>query len=179
MIDRKLTFDKIKTLLNILQYDVDEINSTYGAPISKDGKIVGKIVVTNEGIITGIRDELLEIDSFNYFIERGLDKKNDSVKIGNNDFTMKYGLCGIEITTKKSDKKFMVFDPGYIVAYYTKDNTIPNEFYTEIEEDLEDISDLEDEVYEATGFDIIKSAVNIFKEKREIKKNKIVLTPNK
>ncbi|MBR3117289.1 MAG: hypothetical protein IKF36_05410 [Bacilli bacterium] len=179
MIDKKLTFEKLTTLLNILQYDVDMINVMYGADILKDGKLVGKMVVTNEGIITGIHDELLEIDSFNYFIERGLDQKQDFVELKNNDFTMKYGLCGIDITTKKSDKKFMVFEPGYMIAYYTKDSNIPKVFYTEIEEDSEDISDLEDEVYEATGFDIIKSAVNIFKEKREIKKNKIVLTPNK
>ena len=29
MIDKELTFNKLKTLLNILQFDVDEINSTY------------------------------------------------------------------------------------------------------------------------------------------------------
>ena len=48
MIDRELTFDKIRTLLNILQYDVDTINVMYGANILKGGTIVGKMVVTNE-----------------------------------------------------------------------------------------------------------------------------------
>ena len=179
MKDVELTFNKIRTLLNILQYDVDMINVMYGANILKNGKIVGKMVVTNEGILTGISDELLEIDNFNYFIVRGLDEKRDYVELGNKDFKMKYGLCGVEITSKKSDKRFMVFDPGHIVAYYPKGSNIPNEFYPDIEEDKEDISELEDEVYETTGFDIIKSALKIFKDKREAKKNRIVLTPNK
>ena len=179
MIDRELTFDKIRTLLNILQYDVDTINVMYGANILKGGTIVGKMVVTNEGIYTGVRDELLEIDSFNYFIERGLDQKRDYVEIGDKDFKLKYGLCSIEVTSKNSDKRFMVFSPGHMVSYYPKDSDKRVDLYTDIEEDNEKISELEDEIYESTGFDIIKSAVNIFKEKNEIKKNRIVLTPNK
>ena len=179
MIDKKLTFDKIETLLNILQYDVDMINVMYGANILKDGKIVGKMVVTDEGIFTGIHDELLEIDSFNYFIERGLDQKHDSVEIGNNDLKIKYDLCSIEITSKNSDKRFLVFDPGHMVSYYLKDSDNRKDYYTDVEEDKEEISELEDEVYEATGFDIVKSAVNLLKEKRKVKKNVIVLTPEK
>ena len=179
MIDKKQTFDRIETLLHILQYEIDKSNVTYGADILKNGKTVGKMVITNEGILTSIHDELLDLDSFNPFMDRGLDQKVKYVELGNDNFSIKHYVHGIEITTINSDKRFIVYSPGHMVSYYSKDSNNQKQFYTEIDKDKEEISDLEDEVYEATGFDIMTSAINIFNSKDEAKKKKIVLTPNK
>lgn len=168
MLNVEETYKRLEELVKILGYEIDNPeNSLIGSfNIVKKGKQCGKVVREEECDLDGfrliIKDELLDINHFNPMLDYGMDQDEKRVDITAEKFYIRNCEYGVDIFLgDTNDEFFTVYNTGNLVAH-----SIPHfsqEFSIFRERDKDSLGDIEDEVYQTTGFDLITSAINLYR----------------
>ena len=182
MLNELETYERLETMLNILGYELDNPEESLigSINITKNGKPCGKITRTTEydldGYRTTLKDELLEINCFNTMLDYGIDQDEKFVELVTEKFTLRNYVFGIDLYVNGSKKEYYsVFTDGEAISYCEKDSF--DDIIVDLEQLDDELSDIEDEVYHLTGFDIITAALNYYKNRPKKEKKSLILEP--